>query len=101
MQPLFVIAGLDPAIHAATKRVQRISMDHRVKPGGDKEDLQVKQKPGEGPRHLISETPHTNPLAPTSPKRGEEEMFSTSPIRPGDFFPLPPVWGEVASGVSG
>jgi hypothetical protein len=31
----FVIAGLDPAIHAASPRVRRLSMDHRVKPGGD------------------------------------------------------------------
>jgi len=38
----FVIAGLDPAIHAATSLAQshrlqmrRVSMDHRVKPGGD------------------------------------------------------------------
>jgi hypothetical protein len=39
----FVIAGLDPAIYAAAKLVQifrcltslRVSMDHRVKPGGD------------------------------------------------------------------
>jgi hypothetical protein len=28
---LFVIAGLDPAIHAEL----RFTMDHRVKPGGD------------------------------------------------------------------
>jgi hypothetical protein len=40
----FVIAGLDPAIHAASPLVQmvsfdslRVSMDHRVKPGGDEE----------------------------------------------------------------
>jgi len=40
---LFVIAGLDPAIHAEVKRGQtfgrfrkpHVSMDHRVKPGGD------------------------------------------------------------------
>jgi hypothetical protein len=38
----FVIAGLDPAIHAVGQlagpyrlRMRRISMDHRVKPGGD------------------------------------------------------------------
>jgi hypothetical protein len=31
----FVIAGLDPAIHVASLRTQRVSMDHRVKPGGD------------------------------------------------------------------
>jgi hypothetical protein len=37
-----VIAGLDPAIHAALRRVSsspvlslHVSMDHRVKPGGD------------------------------------------------------------------
>jgi hypothetical protein len=30
-----VIAGLDPAIHAASPVVRRVSMDHRVKPGGD------------------------------------------------------------------
>jgi hypothetical protein len=42
----FVIAGLDPAIHATVKLVQifrcltslRFSMDHRVKPGGDDEN---------------------------------------------------------------
>jgi hypothetical protein len=41
--PSFVIAGLDPAIHAADWIAQivrrflerRGSMDHRVKPGGD------------------------------------------------------------------
>jgi hypothetical protein len=41
----FVIAGLDPAIHAAKRLEQNldrltslhISMDHRVKPGGDEE----------------------------------------------------------------
>jgi hypothetical protein len=38
----FVIAGLGPAIHAATKlplsfRKLHVSMDHRVKPGGDEE----------------------------------------------------------------
>jgi hypothetical protein len=32
---LFVIAGLDPAIHAASPHVKRVSMDRRVKPGGD------------------------------------------------------------------
>jgi hypothetical protein len=44
---LFVIAGhtgsafgrpecmLDPAIHAASPNVKRVSMDRRVKPGGD------------------------------------------------------------------
>src|SRR5438105_4907159 len=38
----FVIAGLDPAIHAASPlpqshrlQMRRVSMDHRVKPGGD------------------------------------------------------------------
>jgi hypothetical protein len=38
----FVIAGLDPSIHAAGQlagpyrlRMRRVSMDHRVKPGGD------------------------------------------------------------------
>jgi hypothetical protein len=36
----FVIAGLDPAIHAAMRlsaapRMPPVSMDHRVKPGGD------------------------------------------------------------------
>jgi hypothetical protein len=44
--PCFVIAGLDPAIHAAkTLRqnfgpalVPHFSMDHRVKPGGDEEN---------------------------------------------------------------
>ena len=30
-----VIAGPDPAIHAAPLNVRRVSMDHRVKPGGD------------------------------------------------------------------
>jgi hypothetical protein len=30
-----VIAGLDPAIHAALPCIRRVSMDHRVKPGGD------------------------------------------------------------------
>jgi hypothetical protein len=33
--PAFVIAGLDPAIHAASPLARRVSMDHRVKPGGD------------------------------------------------------------------
>ena len=32
---LTVIAGLDPAIHTAAMRILRISMDPRVKPGGD------------------------------------------------------------------
>ena len=38
---LFIlIAGLDPAIHAAPADVRRGSMGHRVKPGGDEwEDL--------------------------------------------------------------
>jgi hypothetical protein len=31
----FVIAGLDTAIHAAAPRIRRVSMNHRVKPGGD------------------------------------------------------------------
>jgi hypothetical protein len=31
----FVIAGLDPAIHATMPHAQRLKMDHRVKPGGD------------------------------------------------------------------
>ena len=31
----FVIAGLDPAIHGAAPHALRVSMDHRVKPGGD------------------------------------------------------------------
>jgi hypothetical protein len=30
-----VIAGLDPAIHAAMTFFRQVSMDHRVKPGGD------------------------------------------------------------------
>ena len=42
--PPFVIAGLDPAIHAAGPlpkmvgfELRRVGMDHRVKPGGDEE----------------------------------------------------------------
>jgi hypothetical protein len=40
--PLFVIAGLDPAIHGEL----HVSMDHRVEPGGDAEcdDGHVKLK---------------------------------------------------------
>jgi hypothetical protein len=30
-----VIAGLDPGIHAASQSARQLSMDHRVKPGGD------------------------------------------------------------------
>ena len=33
--PSFVIAGLDPAIHAASQNTRPFSVDHRVKPGGD------------------------------------------------------------------
>jgi hypothetical protein len=29
------MAGLDPAIHAASPNIPQIGMDHRVKPGGD------------------------------------------------------------------
>jgi hypothetical protein len=35
MPQLFVIAGLDPSIHAASQNTRHFSMDHRVKPGGD------------------------------------------------------------------
>jgi hypothetical protein len=46
----FVIAGLDPAIHAAVKHIKRLppsvcllelSMDHRVKRGGDESESRV------------------------------------------------------------
>jgi hypothetical protein len=36
-----VIAGLDPAIHGAAPRVVRVSMDHRVKPGGDESEQRI------------------------------------------------------------
>jgi len=35
-----VIAGLDPAIHAAWPPVRLVSMDHRVKPGGDEQRME-------------------------------------------------------------
>jgi hypothetical protein len=38
-----VIAGLDPAIHAASQSALRLSMDHRVEPGGD-ESVQPRLK---------------------------------------------------------
>jgi hypothetical protein len=31
----FVIAGLDPALHGAAPNIRLVSMDRRVKPGGD------------------------------------------------------------------
>jgi hypothetical protein len=31
----FVIAGLDPAIHGTAPNIRPVSMDRRVKPGGD------------------------------------------------------------------
>ena len=69
---LFVIAGLDPAIHAVTKLIQttawsllpHVGMDHRVKPGGDEGE-----EAGELLGHLskAATPPHPNPL----PARGE------------------------------
>jgi len=71
---LFVIAGLDPAIHAVTKLIQttawsllpHVGMDHRVKPGGDEGE-----EAGELLGHLsqAATPPHPDPL-PASGERG-------------------------------
>jgi hypothetical protein len=35
VRPFIVFAGLDPAIHAAPPNMRRVSIEHRVKPGGE------------------------------------------------------------------
>jgi hypothetical protein len=60
----FVIAGLDPAIHAEP----HFSMDHRVKPGGDE-----KRSAGAYPQFQAK---RQRPSPPPSPRpRGEGEGF--------------------------
>ena len=44
----FVIAGLDPAIHAAALNVMHISMDARVRPGHDRVAFASSPARGEG-----------------------------------------------------
>jgi hypothetical protein len=57
-----VIAGLDPAIHVAAPHVERVSMDHRVEPGGDEllrrtDLLRFISSQNVEPRGLTAQTP--------------------------------------------
>jgi hypothetical protein len=57
-----VIAGLDSAIHGASPRVERVSMDHRGKPGGDEEDQRIDwprliRSQNVGGRSIMAQTP--------------------------------------------
>ena len=56
------VAGLDLAIHGASLRVERVSMDHRVIPGGDEADqridwLRLIHSQNVGPRGIVAQTP--------------------------------------------
>jgi hypothetical protein len=55
MNFLFVIAGLDPAIHRALPQLLRVSMDARVEPGHDEKNSRGHHSPprGEGKKAAV------------------------------------------------